>query len=311
MRFSMAAWLGALLALSAPLGSAAYAAEQRALDDAVRVTPGATCLRADKLIEDIAHRLGGSELDADLSIEVRGSPSFARFVEVQLKRAGTTEAERRFEPGPAACEDLHAALGLAIALAIKASLREAQGEEASAAPRGSARAWQLGANGLVGLMVPPGAAYGADLRLARAFTRRIAGRLAVFGLWNPERTFAQTAGRFDVWLVGGRAEACAAPALWAHASLSACLGLSFGGILARGEAFAPSASASRRLLGLASALEFAFDLTPAWSLSLAVSVLVPFERTSFVVRDSAGSVVDARDLSVVGGFVSFGPAYNF
>jgi hypothetical protein len=311
MRFSTLAWLGVLLALSAPLGSAAYAAEHRALENALRVTPGATCLRADKLVEDIAGRLGGSELDSDLSIEVRGSPSFARFVEFHLTRAGAIEAERRFEPGPAECEDLHATLGLAIALAIKASLRETQGERPSAASRGSARGWQLGADGLVGLMVAPGAAYGADLRLSRAFTRRIAGRLAVFGLWNPERTFAETTGRFDVWLVGGRAEACAAPAAWAHATLSACLGLAFGGVFARGESLAPSTSASRRLLALAGALEFAFDLTSAWSLTLAVSALVPLERTSFVVRERAGTVVDTRDLAVVGGLVSFGPAYNF
>jgi hypothetical protein len=311
MRFSTAVRLGVLLALSAPLGSTAHAAEHRALQSAIRVTPGATCLRADKLVEDIADRLGSSELDSDLSIEVRGSPSFARFVEFRLTRAGAIEAERRFEPGPADCEDLHATLALALALAIKASWRETQGERPSAAGRGSARAWQLGAAGLVGLMVAPGAGYGADLRLARAFTRRSAGRLAVFGLWNPERTFAHSPGSFDVWLVSGRADACAAPALWAHATFSACLGLAFGGIFARGESFAPSASAARRLLALAGALELAFDLNPAWSLTVALSVLVPFERTSFVVRESAGTVVDTRDLAVVGGFVSFGPAYNF
>jgi hypothetical protein len=309
MRFSTAAWLGALLALSAPLGSAAYAAEHRALSNAVRVTPGATCLRADKLVEDIAGRLGGSALDSDLSIEVRGSPSFARFVEFHLTRAGAIEAERRFEPGPADCEDLHATLALTIALAIKASLRETQGEQASAP--GRARAWQLGAAGLVGLMVAPGAGYGADLRLARAFTQRFAGRLAVFGLWNPDRRFAQSPGSFDVWLVSGRADACAAPPAWVHARLSACLGLAFGGLYARGESLSPSASASQRLLALAGALELAFDLNPAWSLTFALSALVPFERTSFVVRERAGTVVDARDLSLVGGFVSFGPAYNF
>src|SRR5262245_26408038 len=75
-------------------------ADGRPLEDAVRVDPGATCLQADGLVDHIASWLGTDFIDSSLTIDVRGSPHFARAVRFEVQRGGESVAERRFEPGP-------------------------------------------------------------------------------------------------------------------------------------------------------------------------------------------------------------------
>src|SRR5262245_58554465 len=102
--------------------SSARADSRSHLAQVVHVDPGATCLDAGVLIEHIVSWLGTDQVDPGLSIEVVGSTKFSRFVSFRIARHDAELAERRFEPGPARCEDLHAALGLAIALACKATV---------------------------------------------------------------------------------------------------------------------------------------------------------------------------------------------
>ena len=53
------------------------------------------------------------------------------------------------------------------------------------------------------------------------------------------------------------------------------------------------------------------ELSASWSFTLAIDVLVPLRRTSFVVRDQEGAVLAAHDLAGAGALLGLGPAYHF
>jgi hypothetical protein len=44
---------------------------------------------------------------------------------------------------------------------------------------------------------------------------------------------------------------------------------------------------------------------------MAIDVLVPLRRTSFVVRDEAGMVIAEHDLASAGALIAVGAAYRF
>jgi hypothetical protein len=108
-------------------------------------------------------------------------------------------AERHFEPAPARCDDLHAAVGLAIAMALKASLLDTMlGAPSSAAELATEQpAWRFGVDALAGLAVMPGSNFGADLYIQRALSRSLAMRVSALGLWGPFGSFPHEAGGFD------------------------------------------------------------------------------------------------------------------
>ncbi len=90
--------------------------------------PGATCLSAETLAEHVPAWLGRDEIEANIDIEVRGDPFVANAAAITV----TTPAgliERAFDDGPPGCSDLHAVLGLAIAMAIDASVLSMLGYE--------------------------------------------------------------------------------------------------------------------------------------------------------------------------------------
>jgi hypothetical protein len=64
-------------------------------------------------------------------------------------------------------------------------------------------------------------------------------------------------------------------------------------------------------IAVANALEFDLELGARWSLTIAIDVLVPLRRTSFVVRDQTGRVIAAHDLATAGALIAVGPAYRF
>jgi hypothetical protein len=85
-------------------------------------------------------------------------------------------AERRFEPAPARCEAMHAAVGLAIALALKASLLD------SIIPNlDRSRSFRIASQALGGFAVVPGFDFGVSLSLQHSFAERLAARLSFAG----------------------------------------------------------------------------------------------------------------------------------
>jgi hypothetical protein len=293
---------------AADVQSTGAASEFQNLAAAVILDRGVTCLDSAELVEHVASWLGSDSVSAQLQIEVHGSPYFARNLWFRIRRGSTVIAERRFEPAPARCADLHAAMGLAIALALKASLLDSLiGKRTDTL----AHRFRFAAQALGGVAVIPGLDFGVDLSLQYAVTQRFAARLTAIGLFGAFGDFAQDQGRFKTWLTVGRFDICSLLADFDSLNISACLGVAAGGLYASGEAFPMSRSMLISYIAVANALELDIELSRHWTLSLAVDVLVPLRRTSFVVRDEEGRILADNDLAAAGVLIAFGPAYHF
>lgn len=95
-----------------------------ALTGALAVKSGATCLDRARLVTQIRAWLDVDDLDPRLIVEVVGDARDPHKLAFTLRRDEHVIAVRRFEPAPKRCADLHAVVGLAIALAIDATLIE-------------------------------------------------------------------------------------------------------------------------------------------------------------------------------------------
>lgn len=116
------AWraIGAAALLAAvPARAQETSAQTWALSEAIEVTEG-DCVTRAELLACVENWLGRREIDRRIRIVVQESePGRPRFV---VMRGGKPAAERRFKPNQIACADLRAALALAIALAIDATI---------------------------------------------------------------------------------------------------------------------------------------------------------------------------------------------
>lgn len=102
----------------------------RPVEAAIEADPaGHGCLDATKLAENVVAWLGPHELDARIHIIVRADADRRDRVHVQLWRADELLVERQFEPVPEDCTRTHAAVGLAIAIAIDSTILEPFGAE--------------------------------------------------------------------------------------------------------------------------------------------------------------------------------------
>lgn len=285
-----------------------HARADDALEDALHVEPGATCVRTNQLIEHIETWLGASPLPSALTIKVHGSALFARVVWFEVVQGGVVQAERRFEPGPARCEDLHAALGLTIALAIKASLLETApglGHDVTQ------REWTLGVDGLFATAIVPGLAGGIAVHATGALTRSLLVRAGALALHGPDGTLQRDDSRMRAWLFAGRLELCVALATWRDVQVAACVGALIGQLWGRGHGFDTERSTRSFFCDLIDSLRMSWALSARWSVQLALGVAIPLVRTRFVVREPSGLITDARELAALGGFVALGPAYRF
>jgi hypothetical protein len=95
-----------------------------ALGEAIVVRPGATCLEHPRLVAQIRAWTDRDAIDARLVVEVTGDTAKPNKLAFTLRRGDDVVAVRRFDPAPSRCSDLHSVVGLAIALAIDATLLE-------------------------------------------------------------------------------------------------------------------------------------------------------------------------------------------
>ena len=94
----------------------------RPLSEAIEVSESA-CLKRAELISSVETWLGRSAIDPSIRIQVdETEPGHPRFV---VLREGRPATERRFRGGNIACPDLRAAVALAMALAIDATILQA------------------------------------------------------------------------------------------------------------------------------------------------------------------------------------------
>lgn len=123
------------LALAPPVGAGAGeateapaqapAAGQRPLGTVLELEAGASCLDAERLVAQVVEFRGDATVDERLAVRVVGGEKAGR-VRFEVRWAGKTIVVRDFDPAPDACDDLHAVVGVALAIALdEESLAEA------------------------------------------------------------------------------------------------------------------------------------------------------------------------------------------
>lgn len=302
-----ASGIGVLLAFFST--NAAAAPRPWPLREAVHVQPGVTCVEEPVLRDQIRTWLDADSVDGDLRVEVEGSRRDARAVSFRMWRGHRLLASRRFEPGPADCAQMHAVLGLAIALALKVSLRdELFGELAS---RPDEERWALGAGATAAWDVLPGGAWGATVWFEKALPEHFAAHLEFSGLAGSSETFERVQGKFSTASVALGFSLCAVPVLGARVRGRLCAGLEARRLLASGSGFTLSKDAGVGWLAVSNSAGVSVRVSPTWSLVGAVGLVLPMEKTQIAVTDATGHVVDSRDSAAVGGSITVGAAYEF
>lgn len=303
----------ALVTTSVALASRAASADgnSRPLSEALDVEPGATCVTAAALGEHVRAWLGSDEVDSDLWIRVKGSEDDPRDVFFTMGREDQVLARRRFQPGPDRCDDLQAALGLAIALAIRVSLIDGIAPTAVRPPPARRDVWALEGDGLASWDVLPGGAFGVGVRVERSLPPNFEMRLGFEGLGAWDKTFDHVSGTFDATLFSLRLDACVTFALGGPVGALGCFGFEAGGLYAQGKNFTTPQGSFARWLALANAFGVTIEVTPHWSVQWTLTLALPLEHPRIGVQTSSGAVVDARELAAVGGELAFGPAYRF
>jgi hypothetical protein len=299
---------GALASLVFFSSGAARAPRPRTLRDALQVRPGATCIDEAALREQVRTWLGADQVDGDLRVEVTGSNRDARVVSFRMWRDDRLIAHRRFAPGPAECAQMHAVLGLAVALALKVSLRdELLGEPVPRPLEG----WSVGLAASVAWNVVPGAAGGAVLWGERALSDYFAAHLGVSGLAGGTSTFAGVAGTFSTFSLALDAALCAIPRFGAGVRGRLCMGIEGRTLWASGSGFPTSKETVLGWAAVSNSVGVSVEVAPGWSLVGAVDLVVPLEKSQVAVVDPEGRVVVTHDSAPVGGQLSVGGAYEF
>jgi hypothetical protein len=316
--------LGVSIATQIALLSGRAGADQpvRQLHEAITVEAGSTCLDAETLVEQVQSWVGGDTVDADVVVDVRGSPDQPRVVDFRMLRSGRVVAVRRFDPGPSRCEQLHAVLGLAIAMALKASLIEELAPTVAPLPvpaapslpvlrADGAPSWAIASGALVAVAILPDSAFGVDARVERALTPTFRARLGLLAVLASGEAFSGTTGHFDAWLLAPRLDLCAGMDVTSGVRARGCMGLSAGGLHAQGYGFPSTQSALIRWLAVANELGVTADLSRRWSIDASATLILPVARNSIVLRDYSGDVLLQRDLASVGWIFGAGPLVRF
>ncbi len=307
MRFRKGAWLALLW-----LGWTAQtqALEERPLAEGVYVDAGATCVTAASLVPQITAWLGTDRVDAQLQVRIVGSALDPRDVTMEIRRGAELVGERHFQPAPFVCEQLEATLALAVAMALKASLRDELLDTLGGTNRAATRD-ALGVLVRGGTGVLPGGFLGFGLTTSRAFGTGLALRAEVFADAARNAGLKGTPGKFDSLLLSAQVSGCAL--LPAHRAWAgrACIGLALGALQARGRGYAESHTDWLPWIAATNSFAFSVRLFRAWWLELPAGLVIPLNKLHFGVRREDGSVAESRMLPRFGFSVALGPVYHF
>ncbi len=297
-------------------GALCHATTARAVDaqqvrQLLRVRPGATCLSSERLAREVEQWLYDEEIATDVTIVVEGSAKDPRSAVLRVVRAGRTLAHRAFEPGPAGCDRLQAAVGLAIALALKASMVDELAQPLGDDPVARAYGWSLSAASIGTYQVLPGFAPGLGLAAHWALGPRVAFRFGAVGVRAFDAELERSGGRFDATLIAGRCDACVRAMLTTGLRAQACAGVLGGGLSASGNDFANARTSVVAWFAFANAAGLELELSTHWSLTLDFSVAFPFHGVRIGIEDSDGTEVDGQSLDRAGFALEIGPMYNF
>lgn len=330
--------LVALFAAGLSLAPAPAPAPPRPLREALRVEPGATCLTTGALADTITSWLGRDTIDASVShIDVRGDPSRASAVAIALEIRGEL-VERKFDPAPPTCSELHAVVGLAIAIAVDAAVleglgyeviepgegavpqaqdperppltrRSRRGETSEPPPRRASVSVVAALRGAAWFGVMPGIAGGGGAQLELGWRRWVDLRAGVWGGYGGRRVIDADAA-VTLGLVGGRLDVCAALAR-PRVRPRLCFGAAAGALQ-----IGAKAPGVRDAVGPWAAVMVAPELriwaTQRFALDLLVDLVVPVVRPVLAERDPSkeGMIGDSIAVPPVGAVVGLGAAFT-
>ena len=298
--------LGSLWAccLGAGAARAEQSAKQKPLEDAIEVVRGATCLQRERVVGHVRMWLGRAQVDPALRVIVRGDAANARALSFDIVR-GREQRHRAFDVAPESCDDLHAVVGLAIALAIDAEALAGLAAPASKVVPALRRiAIALAAaNELL-----PNFSFGADVGIELGVLSWLSARLDAFGQFSLDDTISGSRGRFDAVLAAGSLQVCAGGRPDPEVRLALCVGPAAGAVYAAGRGYTPNRAATGLWLGVRSGARLEARLGLLWVLD--IDVLSAITTPSFEADRGAGMVL-LRPPSTTGFMLGLGPAFAF
>jgi hypothetical protein len=114
---ALGSWLVSAASGSAQAGST----ERRDWASMIRVEAGTSCLEQARLVEHVSAWFGGRVVAPSFDVLVRGDAARPQAVQIELHN-GLRRYQREFAATPETCDDRHAVIALAIALAVGAEL---------------------------------------------------------------------------------------------------------------------------------------------------------------------------------------------
>jgi hypothetical protein len=303
----------------------------------LRVDAGATCLDSATLAEAVQTWLGRETVDGGVAfVEVRGDTARTDAVAIAVEVRGE-RIERSFDPAPAACAELHAVVGLAVAIAVDTSVLEGLGYDVvgpdeptspqaydperppltrrkreGSPPTGRREprvAVTAAIRGEAWLALLPGIGAGGAGQIELGWRRFVDLRLAAFGGYGGERTIGAESV-VGLGLVGGRIDVCAAlPRKRVRPRL--CFGPA-AGALAIGSKAPGVRDAVAPYAALMLTPELRIHATKTFSLDLFAALVVPVVRPVLAERDPSKAGMIGAHLAVppVGAVIGLGAAFS-
>lgn len=313
----------------------------RTLADALVVEPNATCLEREAMLEHIRSWRDQDQIDPSIAIRVRGSSEDPRALDFVVWFRDEVVIERSFDDAPASCNDLHAVVGLAIAIALDDALPVELGiidpipepkpepepveqedagegdvpdfsETPTEPPRRRGPSLALTGAGAAFVGITPRASLGGllsfDIRPLAHFDVRV-GALATH-LPRFELDAAGYEGRIAVTVAAARVDLC-----WGtsprRVRARVCGGLAGGATISAGRGYTNDFRRSTPWFAGLVGADVAVWLIGPLALELRLEGVVPFQRTILDIRSLGGQLLARERFAVAGMLVAVGPRFEF
>jgi hypothetical protein len=278
------------------------------------------------LARRVARWLEREQVDARIRVEVRGRADRANAVSFAITYDGRHRTERHIHDGPADCDQFHSALALSIALAIDATLLDAQraqlpkedvpsDEELVAVepPEPSYFRLALGvfahaSSGLLTDLSPAGSA-----RIEVGLVKWLDLRAGALASWVGDQRLPGVDGHYDVRLIAGRLDGCVLYTL-RQLRLLACGGALGGTFRTQGREFsARSITQTEPWWAVVGSLELQAEISTWLALAVSVDMVVPVQTRRIVALGPDEEPLEPGDrtLTAVGVLAGAGPVFRF
>ena len=301
----------------------------RPVVEAIAVTPGASCLDRDRLAAVVVSTLRARDVDARIDVEVEGDPEDPLAVAYTVHRRGEVIALRKFAPGPEDCAQLHAVVGVSVALAIDATAVPAlepepepkpdpapvptapkvqPGKDDERAPRidaeprrraatGSPWSLRLALGGGFAMNTPPRYGGYGDLAIEGGWEEYVDLRASVLAAAAVPRS--TPAGRTTLSVLGGRLDLCGGYR-WRMLRPRGCLGAVGGAAFGTGQGFQDDRTSRIPWLAIAFGADLRIRVARRVEIELGADGVAHVVRPAFDYIDENGARRAVQEFPRVG-----------